>query len=628
MRSAFAFLLALGPAMITFAQGPYFQQEVAYRIAVRLDDGHHQLHGQWTMDYTNHSPDSLTFLYFHLWPNAYASQHTAFARQQLRHGERDFYFARDEELGFIDSLQFRQGATVLTPQSTNEGPDVILLPLADPLPPGGTMTLETPFRVQLPRSFSRLGHVGQSYQLTQWYPKPAVYDRDGWHPMPYLDNGEFYSEFGTFDVTLTLPENYVVAATGTLQTPSEVAWLKTRAAEAEQQVFAITDPYRFDEPPFPSSSPREKTIRYLAERVHDFAWFADKRYHVLWGPCSLPDGRVIDLWAFFTDEQAHFWQRSILYLRRATQYYSGRVGSYPYPQVTAVQSTESKGGGMEYPMITLIGREAGAESLDNVITHEVGHNWFYGILASNERDHAWVNEGINSYYGQCYDREYHAPETAAASTLARGDERTDGLLWYWRQARRKMDQSPGLTSDSLQFINYWLAAYEKPAQAWHQLEAIFGRPALDRAMHAYFDQWAFHHPQPTDLRRTLEEELKQDLSWLFEGVLSSTRQQDYGLEKVYGADSLYLNLRNRGKLAAPLPLEAITTTGDTIRRLVAGFEGQRTLALPPGEYQAIRLDPLQRTLDLYPRDNAWRRGIGPGWRRYGLDRAELTMGEL
>ena len=157
-----------------------------------------------------------------------------------------------------------------------------------------------------------------------------------------------------------------------------------------------------------------KTLYFRADQVHDFAWFADKRFRVCTDTLQLPSGRVIDTWAFFTDEDGQHWQSALSYIKAATRYYSDRVGEYPYPQVTAVQSTGSAGGGMEYPMITLIGEVYSGYDLDEVITHEVGHNWFYSVLANNERDHAWMDEGLNSlferaYLSERYDYPYELP---------------------------------------------------------------------------------------------------------------------------------------------------------------------------------------------------------------------------
>jgi hypothetical protein len=433
-----------------FSQEQYFQQEVNFKITAELDDVRHQLHGQWRMEYHNNSPDTLSFLYLHLWPNAYQNRSTAFAQQELSSGSTDFYFAPDSELGYIDSLVFTRQGIALKVSPTELGPDVVKIILNEPLPSGEYLQIESPFRLQFPASFSRLGHVGQSYQATQWYPKPAVYDRDGWHPMAYLDYGEYYSEFGAFDIYLTLPKNYLVGASGTLQTADEDTWLRERAQEDEELNWLDSDLNLYVEPPFPPSDEERKTLHYYAERVHDFAWFADKRFHVLHKTVAVP-GRAepVELWSFFTDYQANLWQRSLTYLERSVQFYSEHVGAYAYPQMTAVQSALSAGGGMEYPMVTVIGSASNARALDGVITHEVGHNWFYGVLASNERAHPWMDEGFNSYYDHRYDREYYGKENFLPKIMG-GDTPIDldeiGYRYYGCQ---HLNQAPDTPAEQL-----------------------------------------------------------------------------------------------------------------------------------------------------------------------------------
>ena len=168
--------------------------------------------------------------------------------------------------------------------------------------------------------------------------------------MAYLDYGEYYSEFGSYDVSLTLPANYLVGATGALQNKEEQAWLLEKAQETAQKTWSDNDPIVYTSPAFPASVPEQKTLHFQASQVHDFAWFADKRFHVLHDSVAVA-GRAqpVQVWSFFTDEQAHLWQNSLEYLKRSTAFYSEHIGAYQYPQVTAVQSALSAGGGMEYP---------------------------------------------------------------------------------------------------------------------------------------------------------------------------------------------------------------------------------------------------------------------------------------
>ncbi|WP_116128248.1 M1 family metallopeptidase [Lewinella sp. IMCC34183] len=511
----------------------YFQQYVSYDIDVRLDDADHTLAADLRLAYTNNAAEALDSIVFHLWPRAFSSDNTAFARQQLRNGNTAFHFADPARRGTLDSLDFRVNGEAARFRFTDD-PDIGVLYLDAPLANGATATITTPFRVKIPASFSRLGHVGESYQITQWYPKPAVYDRNGWHAMPYLDQGEFYSEFGDFRVRITVPENYVVAATGELQTATEREWLLERAAKTRQQLDAA-DPlqlaFGYVDQLFPASATGSKTLTYTAERVHDFAWFADKRFMVLHDTLHLRPRQdpPIDTWSFFTDTEAALWKNSIDYLKRATRFYSEHIGPYPYPQVTGVQSALSAGAGMEYPMITVIGRSYTDYGLDEVLAHEIGHNWFYGVLGSNERDHAWMDEGLNSYYEGRYTREFY-PDRNGRSQFIPGREVDPDALGYRYMARLGRDQAPDTPADSLGSINYWIAAYSKPELVLTALEERIGIDRLDAAFREYYRDWQFRHPQPDDFYAALvpleaDDYLRDAMETVDEGAFNTAARQ-------------------------------------------------------------------------------------------------------
>ena len=232
-------LLAIFNFSLIAQQKNYFQQTVNYEINVTLNDIEHVVSGTINIEYTNNSPDELDFIYFHLWPNAYQNNETAFARQKREDGNTRFYFSDKKDRGEIRDLDFSVDGKMTTWEYDQKNIDIAIVRLPKPIKSGETILIKTPFTVQIPESFSRLGHVEQSYQMTQWYPKPAVYDAEGCHPMPYLDQGEFYSEFGDFDVTITLPSNYVVGATGELQTESEIAFLNQKAKQGASMNLSL-----------------------------------------------------------------------------------------------------------------------------------------------------------------------------------------------------------------------------------------------------------------------------------------------------------------------------------------------------------------------------------------------------
>ncbi len=600
-------ILCLSYPFTVFAQADYFQQEVNYTIEVTLDDELHQLKGDISIEYINRSPDDLSIIHFHLWPNAYKNRKTAYAKQELRTGSSRFYFADKSTFGKIIDLNFSVEGQSVSFEADKKHPDMGILTLGKPLKSGERIVIQTPFTVKIPESFSRLGHVDQSYQMTQWYPKPAVYDKDGWHPMPYLDMGEFYSEFGNFDVSITLPENYLVGATGVLQTESEIQFLQEQIERSTRQLADLNmeDSTRLIQNAFPVSSTQSKTIRYKAEKVHDFAWFADKRFYVQKSEVTLSDKRIIDTWAFFTNEEANIWKRGAEYLNRSIKYYSDEVGHYPYPQATAVQSALSAGGGMEYPMITVIGLSGMAQDLDEVITHEVGHNWFYGILASNERSHPWMDEGLNTFYEKRYMNKYY--ETTSNIFLPdfflNDSDVSESQLAYLFQATRNKDQAPETHSKEFSRINYWLGAYEKPARNLKMLEHYIGKENFDRAMHAYYDTWKFKHPQPSDFRKILEAESGKDLTWLFDGLTYSNKKMDYAIKSISEGESYQLKIKNKGKLKAPFPISGMKDGKVVTTKWYEGFEKEQKITFPNGDYDLMVLDAEAVTLDVDRRNN-------------------------
>ncbi len=610
MKTRYFLLLLLSFPVLLSAQSAYFQQQVDYRIEVELDDQNQTISGVIEMEYTNNSPDELTFIYLHLWANAFKDRNTAFARQKVRQGSSSFYFAKDNKLGNYSGLEFTVDGQPDELKLEKDNPDIAVLTLPNTLASGGKVTIHSPFILTIPASFSRLGRVGESYQMTQWYPKPAVYDREGWHPMPYLDMGEYYSEFGSFDVSITLPRNYVVAATGVLQTASEVAFLEQKIAESNAVLEG--DLPKGDD--FPPSDSLQKTIRFTAERVHDFAWFADKRFYVQKSEVTLPSRRKIDTWAFFTNTEGELWKKGTFYVDRAVEFYSDKVGEYPYPQATAVQSALSAGGGMEYPMITVIGLSGSAQPLDEVITHEVGHNWFYGILAFDERDHPWLDEGINSYYDHRYTSQYYKDEGAVDDFLPpiimKSTDYSIYELAYLYQARRNIDQAPANTSDDFSRINYFLSAYEKPAVVIKYLEKYLGTERFDRIMKSFYEKWKFKHPGPKDFQAHIVAESGEELSWFFDGFLYSKGKFDYSLNKIKriqdlkGASDLQVTVENKGAIEAPFAISGIRDSQIVETQWYPGFSGKENLDFPSGEYDRLVIDAERIAPDLQRQNNS------------------------
>ena len=551
----------------------YFQQEVNYIIDVTLDDTKHQLRGHEEFEYINKSPNELNKIYIHLWPNAYKSGETALAKQQYSQDDDDLKYGPDSLKGNIEGLDFKLNHQSIKWEYDAENPDICVLYLPVPMKTGDRVSISTPFIVNLPNgSVSRLGHVGQSYQITQWYPKPAVYDKDGWHPIPYLNQGEFYSEYGSFDVRITLPENYVVGATGDLQTKSEIEFLNELAEETEAEIDNLSSEKRPSNK-FPPSSEKMKTIRYKQKNVHDFAWFADKRYKVLKGEVELPhSGRKVTTWAMFTPRNSRLWSKAIEYINDGTYYYSKWNGDYPYNQVTAVDGTISAGGGMEYPNVTVIGNTGNAELLEVVIVHEVGHNWFYGQLGSNERVHGWMDEGMNTHNEVRYMQTKYPNNTAMSNMVLNGSFHFNDLdhhdmndIAYRSIAQFGEDQAIETHTADFTSTNYGIIMYQKTGLVFHYLMDYLGEEKFDECMQEYYRQWEFKHPQPEDMRATLESCSGKDLSWLFDDLIQTTHQIDYKISGIKKDENgITVNVKNVGQVNGPIPVALVNEIGELI----------------------------------------------------------------
>lgn len=633
-HSIVACLLAIGAN----AQD-YWQQEVNYTIDVKLDDVNHRLSAQESFEYINNSPDALSKIYVHLWPNAYKDGNTALGKQQYEGGDFQLTDGKEEIKGNIDSLNFTVNGNKIEWQYDEENPDIAILTLPNTLLTGDRVTISTPFSVKIPSgSISRLGHIGESYQITQWYVKPAVYDKNGWNPIPYLNQGEFYSEYGSFDVSITLPKNYVVGATGDLQTASEIAFLDslaeaTRASIPEEMSMKPKRSKGGDT--YPESSTEYKTIRYTQSNVHDFAWFADKRYKVLKSEVKLPhSGRKVTSWAMYTPKNEYLWKDASEYLNDAIHYYSLWNGDYPYNQVTAVDGTISAGGGMEYPNVTVIGNSGTAQMLEVVIVHEVGHNWFYGQLGSNERVHGWMDEGMNTLNEVRYMQTKYPDNTAMSDMVLNGRFHLNDLshhdmgdISYRMIAFLGEDQPIETHSARFTSMNYGIIMYQKTGLVFFYLLEYLGEEKFNECMRNYYAEWEFKHPQPEDMRASMEKSTGEDLSWLFEDLINETAHIDFKCGHVkHNKDNSYTaKIKNVGQVNGPSQVDALV--GDSVVESVTlkpGFKNEKVTFTNPN-IDAIHIDDKKYIPELYRQNNNWKKEGILG--RYEKPKVEFFFGD-
>lgn len=536
LKKLLILFVAVNFYFVSSSQNNYWRQQVNYTIDVSLNDADKSLQAFEKIEYINNSPDTLHFIWFHLWPNAYKNDRTAFSKQLLKNDETDFYFSGEDKRGYINQLDFKVNDEVAELQTDSLNIDIAKLILPKALPPHQSIIITTPFYEKLPYNISRGGYVGQTYQVTQWFPKPAVYDSKDWHQMPYLDQGEFYSEFGNWKVSITLPENYIVAASGDLQSEDELQHLidltkQKPNAQKNYKLFqqlladAKKDELLQQETIAPPSSKKTKTLIYTLNNAHDFAWFASKVFLVQHDTVQLQT-HTVDVFSYYNPWQADEWKNSIHYMKDAVRFYSNNVGEYPYNIVSAVAGNEElNSGGMEYPTITLITLNASQQKLDATLAHEIGHNWFYGILATNERDHAWMDEGINTYYQQRYETEKYGntsdePEFKSGFMKARMPS-TFNETEIAALEKFKKDQPIDTTAAAYTQTNYSLMVYQKTPLWMRNLQQKLGTEKFDSSMKFYFQQWQFKHPYPQDFKNAIEQSSNTNIDSLYSKIFET-----------------------------------------------------------------------------------------------------------
>ena len=599
----------------------YFQQELKYEIDVILNDEDHTLSAYEKIAYKNNSPDELTFIWFHVWPNAYKDNSTAFAKQAGPNSS----FAKSDSLdrGYIDSLDFKVDGKQVDWSFHPEWNDVIKIELNQPLEPGKTIDIETPFFVKIPKVFSRLGHTGKHYEITQWYPKPAVYDHKGWHPMPYLNQGEFYSEFGTFDIKITLPKDYRVMATGDLVNgQDEYFWLDSLTTLTDSLNSLSKDQLKkwvetkektkleIEDTDTSSLSSELKTLHFRQTNVHDFAWFADKKWLVQKGELLLSSkDKPITLWSFYLPKNAELWRNSIEYLHDSGYWFSKYYGNYPYNHITAVDGDLSAGGGMEYPNITVIATMPSKHLLEMVIMHEVGHNWFYGILANNERYHTWMDEGLNDYSNIRYWEDKYEDQNERFVVLEPIQDKLRiaknmkyswfSYLQYALSAKNDNVQPLNLKADQYTRSNYGLN-YSKTGVFTRFLHHYLGDDKMDEIMQAYYEKWKFKHPYPEDFEMTFDSRTDKDLTWYFDGVFNTTKYIDYSIRK---KGKNYL-VSNQGTMNSPVEVVFFGKEKKEIKRVwLTHVEGSQEIKGPESAYYAV-IDPDEFMPDVKRENNS------------------------
>jgi Peptidase family M1 domain len=597
--------------------GPaYWQQEADYTIRASLDTGTNTIRGEETIRYTNNSPDTLRFVWMQLDMNI-GSAETRFAPLGSPFARPEPGFRAGVTLERVAELRPARGKArpVATPLDHRVNATMMRVDLASPLPPHGVTSLAIAWHHQIPlrgRTGRQRYPTGWLYQVAQWYPRMAVYDDlRGWNTDQYLGAGEFYLEYGNFDVSLTLPADYTVAGTGTLRNAATVlpAMIRRRLARAlhsDTIIHIITEDQLSSGALLPPGTGATRTWHFTATNLRDFAWGAAPNF--VWDASGW-DGILMQ--AFYPPDVAEVWKTAADMNRHSIMTHS-RWFHYPWP--TAI-SVEGPVGGMEYPMITFDNAENEKE-LYYTIAHEQGHEWFPMLVGSDERLYPWMDEGFNTFIDWFSFRSRYPEDSTRIQTLEFGSMRAyQDFPAHYRGIETPIMEAQDRSPSGL--MSGW-NAYGKPAVALHFLrEQVVDSTAFDQAFREYVRRWAWKHPQPEDFFRSMNNGLGEDLSWFWRGWFVTTDHLDQAVDSVVQVDTLgqthnLVYLSSRDKMVAPVEL-AITAADGSTRTVKlpveTWFRGTRFrwLLLTPVAAKATRIeiDPRQVYPDVDRTNNVW-----------------------
>jgi len=593
------------------APGPgYWQQRADYAIEITLDARANHIAGRERITYTNNSPDSLRSLWLQLDQNLFREDSWGAERapEDARHG------------GFFDDGGFELGRVTLERDEETVVPEyrvedtMMEILLERPLAPGGhQVAIDIEFAFEIPESGAdRMGYVkvgrAMIYELAQWYPRMFAYDDvHGWNQMPYLGQGEWYLEYGDFDVEITVPREYVVMATGVLQNETEVLTEEqrsrlARARRSAEAVMIIDAEEAGDESTRPAGE-GPLTWRFRAENVRDFAWAASDGF--VWDAASWEDVLLMSAYPEESIGAAGFtgWERSTEYLRHSIAHYSEKWSRYPYPVAINVAGVAL---GMEYPMIVFCAHQARGAFLFAVTDHEIGHTWFPMVVGSDERRYAWMDEGFNTFINYYSGIEFSGGEPVLAAAMTPGqiaaDMRHEGLAVM-------------ALPDSISEEAIGTLAYNKPAAVLVLLrEEILGPEVFDEGFREYIRRWSYRHPEPADFIRTMEDVSGRELDWFFRNWIYEDDILDQAVASVESRnDTTFVTVENRGGI--PMPLEVRLTFADgseEVREFPVEVwkDGARhVVEVAGGGVRNVQVDPFGSLPDVDRSNNVWGRGV-------------------
>jgi len=541
MQSKIFFLLFfLSISIFAQAQSDRWQQHVDYQMNFDFDVQNHQFTGTQKLVYTNNSPDKLKKVFYHLYLNAFQKGSGMDLHSQAMPDP-------DPRVGgkFKNLKASEEGFTQVTKLTMNGQPvqyhiegTLLEVSLPKPILPHTSVTFEMEFLSQVPIQIRRNGRnnaEGIDYSMAQSYPKMAEYDKDGWHTDPYLAR-EFYGVWGDFDVKITIDKNYVVAAGGYLQNPSEVG--NGYGAPGLKLNLPKGDKY---------------TYHFKAPNVHDFVWAADRDY--VHKKYTRKDGHVLHFFYQPSEQTTTNWDKLPAIMDVAFEYANKHFGQYQYKTYSFIQAGD---GGMEYPLATLITGNRPIHSLVGVSVHEMMHSWYQMMLASNELLYPWMDEGFTTY-ASTKIMDHLAGEGLLGSAKASKDPFASHYARYFQVQESKLEEPLSTHADHYQTNTaYWTGAYTKGELTLRQLEYVIGSENVAQGLLNYFDAWHGKHPNPEDFFRIMEEQSNLNLDWYHEYWIKTTHGIDYAVDmSKKSRKKTTVKLEKIGTM--PMPLDVVVT---------------------------------------------------------------------
>ncbi|MDE3173386.1 MAG: M1 family metallopeptidase [Gemmatimonadota bacterium] len=590
------------------APGPlYWQNRADYVLTATLDTTTRVLTGTERLTYTNNSPTALPYIWVQV-------EQDAFRKGSLNsyvYGPNTRFGARGFQGGdVIDRVEQVMPGRKSVPLATRVSETVMRINLAEPLRPGQKVVLDIAWHFPIPEhGADRMGYDGSLFEFGQWYPAVCVYDDvQGWNIEPYLGQGEFYREYGDFSLAVTVPSGYIVAATGTLQnprevlTPAEIGRL-ARAAKSDTTVHIVTQA----ELASGAARPRKggtQVWRFEAKNVRDVAWATSPEY--LWDASSW---HGVLAQAYYRPSAVNPWSDAADQARMSILEYSTRWFQYPYPQITVAEGPIS---GMEYPMLAMEARSRDVYGLYNVITHEIGHNWFPMIVGSNERMHFWQDEGFNTFINTFSEARRYPEQGTEAQRELEERQQVEGVMKAGYDT--PIDVGPDRINPFLLGVNQ----YVKTSMALHLLRhEVLGDSAFDDGFREYIHRWAYKHPTPADFFRTMEDAGGRRLDWFWREFFETNDQFDQTIDTVTTkqvGDTEQVVVAYGNLARGVLPIVARFTFSDGTTQDVDypaeswymnSVRFVRQYAFVGKQLVKIQLDPDNRLIDVNRTNNIW-----------------------